>query len=387
MRHYWVKKMKRIKSDKIIVEDRLFCGYVYFEDGTITAVTGDELPYDEEYDCTGYYVSPGFIDMHTHGGAGHEFFGSAEDIVEGCNFHLSHGTTSICPTISAAPFEVMEKSVTQCRIAKADPKLKANLIGLHMEGPYLSAEQCGAQCPDFITPPIPEQYEKLVNDAADVLARWTYAPENDEHGCFGKYLTEHGILTSAGHTNADGEDMRNALEAGCRLITHLYSCTSSITRHQGFRKLGVIESAYLNDDMYVEIIADGRHLPIDLIRLILKIKGSDRVILCTDSLALAGTDIKEGITLNVEFIIEDGVCKLKDRSAFAGSIATADKLVRVMVKDVGISVAEAVKMITKVPAELLGLNKGTLREGKDADIIVFDDCIRVQKKFVMGNAI
>lgn len=377
--------MKRIKSKKIIIGDHLFDGYVYFEKSRITAVTQEELPYDVEYDQTDDYVSPGFIDMHTHGGAGHEMFGSAKDVVEGCNFHLAHGTTSICPTISAAPFEVMQKSVKEAGKAKANETLKNNLIGLHMEGPYLSAEQCGAQCPDFITPPIPEQYEKLIDEAGDIIARWTYAPENDKNGKFCKFLTEHAIIASAGHTNATYDDMVTAMKNGCNLITHLYSCTSTITRHQGFRKLGVIESAYLADDMYVEIIADGRHLPPELIRLILKIKGTDKISLCTDSLALAGTDIKEGSTLNTEFIIEDGVCKLKDRSAFAGSIATADVLVRVMVKEVGISVAEAVKMITKVPAELLHLNKGILETGRDADIAVFDDNIQLQRVFVMGD--
>lgn len=379
--------MIRLKSDKIITEDGLFCGYVYIDGELITAVTKEELPFDDEYDFTGDYVSPGFIDIHTHGGAGHEFFGSAKDIVMGCNFHLAHGTTSICPTISAAPFEVMEKSVVEARIARSDPELKANLIGLHMEGPYLSAEQCGGQCPDFITPPVPEQYEKLVDENLDVLARWTYAPENDADGRFCKYLTDRGILVSAGHTNATGEDMKAAMEMGCKLITHLYSCTSTITRDHGFRKLGVIESAYLNDDMYVEIIADGRHLPGDLIRLILKIKGTDRVILCTDSLALAGTDVTEGVTLGTEFIIEDGVCKLKDRSAFAGSIATADLLVRTLVKEVGASVEESVKMLTKVPAQLLGLNKGILKKGLDADIIVFDGDINIKKIIVMGKTV
>lgn len=376
---------KRIKSNKIIVGNSLFNGYVYFENDQITAVTREELPYDAEYDMTDYYVSPGFIDMHTHGGAGHEMFGSADDVVEACNFHLQHGTTSICPTISAAPFEVMEKSVTEVKKAKVDSRLKSNLIGLHMEGPYLSVEQCGAQCTDFITPPMPEQYEKLVEQAGDVIARWTYAPENDKDGSFSKFLTDHNIVVSAGHTNAVYDDMLTAVQNGCKLITHLYSCTSTITRHQGFRKLGVIESAYLMDDMYVEIIADGRHLPPELIRLILKIKGTDKVALCTDSLALAGTGIKEGVTLNTEFIIEDGVCKLKDRSAFAGSIATADMLVRVMVREVGISVEESVKMITKVPAEILKLNKGSLAAGRDADIVVFDDDIQIKKIFVAGQ--
>lgn len=377
---------KRIKSNKIIVGENLFSGYVYWEDGIITAVTKEEMTYDMEYDCMDYYVAPGFIDMHTHGGNGHEFFGSVEDIVQGCNFHLKHGTTSICPTISAAPFEVMERSVMEVKKAMINPDLRANIIGLHMEGPYLSAEQCGAQCPDFITPPIPEQYEKLIREAGDVIARWTYAPENDTNGAFCKFLTEHGIVASAGHTNAKYEDMQTAVTNGCRLVTHLYSCTSTITREFGFRKLGVIESVYLSDNMYAEIIADGRHLPPELIRLILKIKGTERVVLCTDSLALAGTWVTEGITLNVPFIIEDGVCKLKDRSAFAGSIATTDALIRVMTKEVGIDMEVAVKMLTKVPAEILGLtNKGALAIGMDADIVVFDDDVNMQEVFVLGK--
>lgn len=379
--------MKRIKSDRIITGDKLFSGYVYIEDGRISAVTDQDIPCEEEYDRTGFYVSPGFIDMHTHGGNGHEFFGTAEDLIKGCNFHLKHGTTSICPTISAAPFEVMQKSVIQARIAKSDPELKANLIGLHMEGPYLSVEQCGAQCTDFITPPIPEQYETLVGEAADVIARWTYAPENDADGHFCRYLTKHGIVASAGHTNAVYEDMQRAEQNGCHLVTHLYSCTSTITRHQGFRKLGVIESAYLSDDMYVEIIADGKHLPPELIRMILKIKGSDKVALCTDSLSLVGTGITNGVTLNTEFIIEDEVCKLVDRSAFAGSIATADRLIRVLVTEVGVSVPEAVRMLTEVPAKILGLSKGILQPGRDADIVVFDEEIQIQDIFVMGKEI
>ena len=377
---------KRIKSNKIIAGERLIVGYVYFEDGRITAVTDKELPYDVEYDRTDCYVAPGFIDTHTHGGGGCEFIGSARDLVQGCNFHLIHGTTSICPTISAAPFEIMEKSVTEVRKAMADPALKANILGLHMEGPYLSAEQCGAQCPDFITVPIRTQYEKLIKEAGDVIARWTYAPENDTDGAFCKFLTDHGIVASAGHTNAKYDSMQLAAESGCKLVTHLYSCTSTVTREFGFRKLGVIESVYLNDDLYAEIIADGRHLPPELIRLILKIKGTDRVVMCTDSLALAGTNVTEGITLNVPYIIEDGVCKLRDRSAFAGSIATADVLVRVMTQEVGISMIHAVKMLTRIPAEILGLRKkGTLALGMDADIVVFDENVVMRDVFVMGK--
>ena len=380
--------MKRIKSDKIILEDRILNGYVYFEDGIITDVTTEERPADEVFDMTGYYVSPGFIDIHTHGGGGYRFEGSTEEIVSGCNFHLRHGTTSICPTVSAAPFASMAESARHIRAAMADPRVKGTILGVHMEGPYLSAKQAGAQCPTHITPPMEEDYLPFIRENADVIARWTYAPENDTDQIFAKTLQEYGIVASAGHTDAIYGDMLRAYENGCSLVTHLYSCTSTITRDHGFRRLGVIETAYLMEDLFVEIICDGKHLPPELIRLIYKIKGADRIALVTDSLALAGTEQTHGFMQDTEFVIEDGVCKLMDRSAFAGSIATADRLVRVAVKEAGISLPDAVKMMTLTPAQIMGLtNKGRLAVGMDADIAVFDEDIRIQAVFAKGEMI
>lgn len=379
--------MKRIKSNKIILENEIVCGYVYFEDGKITEVSNRELEFDKEYDFTDKYVSPGFIDIHTHGANGGDFIKEEDDIINGCNFHLKHGTTSICPTLSAAPFSVMSKAVETISLAMKNENLKSNIIGAHLEGPYLSKEQCGAQSTDFITPPVKEDYESLVSNFSDAIARWTYAPENDEGGEFCKYLKNNNIVASAGHTNAKYDDMCIAMENGCNLITHLYSCTSTITRKQGFRSLGVIETAMLHDDMYVEIIADGKHLPPELIKLVLKVKGTDKVALVTDSLAIAGTDIKHGFMVDTEFIVEDGICKLADRSAFAGSVATADMLIRVMINEAGVSLTDAVKMMTKVPAEIMHLNKGSLDSGKDADIIVFDENINVSCAFVMGKEV
>ena len=379
--------MNRIKSDKIIAGGALLDGYVYYEGGKIVCVTKDELPFEEEYDASGLYVSAGFIDLHTHGGGGNAFECSAEEIVQGCNFHLAHGTTTICPTISAAPFASMAKSVENVRAAMQDSRVRGTILGAHMEGPYLSAKQAGAQCPDFITPPIEEDYLPLIEKHGDVIARWSYAPEHDEGGKFAKALTEHGILASAGHTDAIYSDMLLALQNGCKLVTHLYSCTSTITRDHGFRRLGVIETAYLMDEIYAEIICDGKHLPPELIRLIYKIKGSDRLILVTDSLSLAGTNQTRARMQNTDFIIEDGVCKLLDRSAFAGSIATSDRLVRVAVKEAGIPITEAVKMLTENPARIMGLeSKGELAAGKDADIVIFDEDITVKQVFAKGIA-
>lgn len=371
----------RIKSDKIIVGETLFDGYVYAMNGKILEISTQDKPADICYDCTGRYVSAGFIDMHTHGAGGYAFMNSSvEDVIKGCDYHLAHGTTSIVPTISAGEFETMKQAVVN--IHKAKGKTKGNILGTHLEGPYLSPKQAGAQCPAFITAPKKEDYESLIKEYGESITRWTYAPENDENGEFCKYLTARNIVASAGHTDAKYQDMAVAIENGCNLITHLYSCTSTVTRDHGFRSLGVIESAYLRDELYVEIIADGKHLPPDLIKMIIKIKGTNKVALITDSLEIAGTDIQEGVMSGTEFIVEDGVCKLKDRSAFAGSVATADCLIRTLVNDCGFSIPTAVKMLTKVPAKILGLNKGEISIGKDSDIIVFNEKICVERVFI-----
>ena len=378
--------MIKIKSDKIIIGESLFDGYMYALNGKIVEISKEDKPADSCYDFTGKYLSAGFIDMHTHGAGGHPFInGTVEDVIEGCNYHLAHGTTTILPTISAGEFPTMKDAVVKIDVAKKSGKAKGNILGAHLEGPYLSAKQAGAQCPAFITPPKKEDYEGLIEAYGDAIVRWTYAPEMDADGAFCRYLVAHGVLASAGHTDAKYEDMSRAIEDGCNLITHLYSCTSTVTRSFGFRSLGVIESAFLRDELYVEIIADGKHLPPELIQMIIKIKGTDKVALITDSLEIAGTDIREGVMSGTEFIVEDGVCKLKDRSAFAGSVATADRLIKTLVCDCGFSVPTAVKMLTTVPAKILKLNKGFLGVGYDADFAVFDADFMVTDVFVGGE--
>lgn len=380
--------MIKIKSDKIIVNEDLFDGFLYIDGDKISKVTKEDLQADKFYDYTGYYVSPGFIETHSHGTGGYAYtYATADDIINACNFHAKFGVTSICPTSSAAPFPVMKEMVENVSIAKKSGKVKPNLIGAHLEGPYFSRKQAGAQCPTHITPPVKKDYESLISEYGDCISRWSYAPELDVGGEFCKYLTSHNIIASAGHTDATYEDMKVAIENGCNLVTHLYSCTSTVTRDKGFRILGVIESAFLRDELSVELICDGKHLPPDLIKMILKIKGTDKVILTTDSSYVAGSDIKEGNLTGTPFIVEDGVCKLLDRSAFAASCATANVLIRTLSRDCGVSIPTAVKMLTKNPAKLLSLNKGVLESGKDADVIVFDDDINVSKVFVLGKAI
>lgn len=357
---------------------------VYFGGGQILAVTEQELPHDAVLDAGGQYVSPGFIDMHTHGALGFDFCSaSPREIALAADYHLAHGTTALLPTVTASSPEVTRCALDAIRQAMQEGKTRAHLCGAHLEGPYFSLRQAGAQDPACITAPLREDYTALCAAYPEVIRRWSYAPERDAGGEFCRYIAARGILPSAGHTDAVYEDMAAAREAGCRLITHLYSCTSTVTRDHGFRRLGVIECAYLWDDVDVEIIADGCHLPLELIRLIVKLKGVSRVSLVTDSLRVTGTEAQTSSVGSTACIIEDGVCKLPDRSAFAGSIATADRLVRVCVQ-AGIPLADAVRMASENPARLLGRNAGRLTPGADADILFFDDDIRVSRVIVSG---
>lgn len=379
--------MKGIKSTRLVTPQGIRPGCVYWKAGKIQAITEQPMENVPLLDVGDSWITPGFIDLHTHGGGGWGFDGTVEDIVAACNFHLSHGTTCIYPTLSSAPITEMGNSVERIRKAMEDPGLLPTVPGAHLEGPYFSLAQMGAQKPKFITPPIREDYSLLLEKGRGVIARWDYAPENDRDQAFAKALRDHGVLAGAAHTDALYSDMRAAMDEGLRLVTHLYSCTSTVTREHGFRRLGVIETAWLEDDLYVEAIADGKHLPAELLKMIWKLKGSHRVALVTDSLLCAGVDA-EGMVEGTGFLIEDGVCKMPDRSAFQGSIATTDRLLRVAVQEAGIPMEDAVRMLTQTPANVMGLTtKGFLAEGYDADLLVLDEQLFLRKILVMGKEV
>ena len=274
--------------------------------------------------------------------------------------------------MTSSNFERTYKALENVEAAMNDAR-GACIAGVHLEGPYLSPTQSGAQDKSLITPPVKGDYEKIVDRFGHIIKRWDYAPERDEGGEFAAYLHAHGILPSAGHTDAIYDDMKLARKNGCRLITHFYSCTSTITRDKGFRRLGVLECGYLWDDMYIEIIADGKHLPPELLQLIFKLKPRDKIVLVSDSLKVTGENALTSSVGTTPCIIEDGVCKLLDRSAFAGSIATADRLLRVVTREGGLALSDAVRMGATNPATLMELNKGALAEGLDADILITDE--------------
>ncbi len=375
----------RIKSKQIITPKGFFDGYLYIDPPFILDITDKELPFDKQIDATEEIVSPGLIDMHIHGGLGFDFSQCDKNqVAEIIDFHLSHGTTGIYPTILSVDNKTLCRALDNIRYCKENGLCKGKILGVHLEGPYFSPSQSGAQAPDVISPPKKEQYEMILRDYGDLVKRWSYAPELDENAAFARYLKAHNVVAAIGHSDAVYDDCISAYNAGCKLVTHLYSCTSTITRKNGFRRLGVIETAYLLDDMAVEIIADGKHLPPELIRLIYKIKGDNAICLVTDAISAAGDSNKNPIVSGMKCVVEDGVAKLPDRTAFAGSIATADVLLKTCVKDAGIPLLSAVKMMTETPANVMGIDAGVLKKGAVADIVIFNNDITVQKVFASG---
>ena len=384
----------KIKNGKIISPDGVIEGYsLYFEDGKITDTTAENLPFDCEIDADGDFVSAGFIDVHLHGGGGYDFMdGGVEAIVNAANFHLKTGTTSLMPTSLSSSTEVLIDFLKDLKTAKESKELKGTILGAHLEGPYFSKSQAGAQNPEYIIPPKKSDYEMILKDYSDIICRWSFAPELERTKEFCETLVKYGVYPSVAHSDATFEDVKKVYDSGCKTVTHLYSGMSTITRHDGYRKLGVIESAYLEDDMYVEIIADGKHLPRELLQMIVKCKPQDKICLVTDAMRAAGTNVSESFLgkkgEEMPCIIDDDVAKLPDKTSFAGSIATADRLVRTMVNEAGLTVETAVSMMTSVPAKTFNIKgKGELKKGFDADIIIFDNNIKIKKVISGGKEI
>ncbi len=378
----------RIVTDRVETDKAL-----YIRDGKILDITAEGIEADATIDAGGAYVSPGFVDIHTHGAGGTDFMdGTTEDVRVALRMHANHGTTAIMPTATTANPTSFRQSIENIGVVmQEEDKSMPQVLGAHLEGPYFSLEQCGAQAPEYITDPIPEEYNELLANYKGIIARWSFAPERNGAVKFCETLIKNGVVPSVAHTNATYDEILSVYEAGCRLMTHFYSGMSTLTRKDGFRVLGAVETGYLLDDMFVETIADGKHLPPELLRLIYKVKTSGYICMVTDSMRGAGVEgIREmilgPIADNRIAIIEDGVAKMPDRTCFAGSIATTDRLVRVMYKEAGVSIAEAVKMMTETPAKAVGAkNIGVLRAGYDADIVLFNDNIEIQKVFLKGK--
>lgn len=385
----------KIYNGNLITPHRIIRnGSLLITDGIITEVSEQNLDVVDalELDADGQYISPGFIDLHVHGGGDFDFMdGTEEAFLRIAEIHAQYGTTSMVPTTLTSEKSDLLKTLDIYEQANKNNKKGATFLGVHLEGPYFALSQCGAQDPKYIRDPNPVEYEAILAYSSSIT-RWSAAPELKGAIAFGRRLRQKGILAAVAHTDAIYEEVLEAYENGYSLATHLYSAMSGVTRKNAFRYAGTIEAAYLLD-MDVEIIADGIHLPAPLLKLVYKIKGANKTALITDAMRAAGMPEGDSVlgplNTGLKVIVENGVAKLPDRSSFAGSVATFDRLVRNMVRMADVSLLDAVKMASATPARIMGIDnkKGSLTKGKDADILIFDKDITIQTTIINGNIV
>lgn len=382
------------KNARVIMATGIYEGEVLTTGGRIAEVAlGGHVrgSADKTIDVEGNYLSPGFIETHSHGAGGYDFMdGDADSIYRACEAHGKHGTTSILPTTITSTRESLLGFVDLFNTLDLEREHCPNILGLHLEGPYFAMSQKGAQDPKYLRNPEPEEYLEVLR-RTNRIKRWSFAVELPGSSEFLAVLREHGVVSSLAHSDATCEEVFRAYENGITALTHFYSCMATVRRVNAFRVAGAIEAGYLLDDLFVEVIADGCHLPKELLQLIYKIKGPERICLVTDSMRAAGMPDGEYIlgdkAAGMRCVKEDGVAKLPDRSAFAGSVATSDRLVRAFRKLTGAPLHEVVKMASYTPARMLGIQgqKGSVGIGMDADLIVFDEDIQVSAVMVGGE--
>lgn len=357
-------------------------GSVIIRGGVIEEITSApvDIACSKVYDAEGLYVVPGGIDIHIHGGGGREFIEATEDSFRTVmTSHAMYGATSFLTTLPACPYDTIRKAVAICEKLMKEPD--SPVLGLHLEGPYLNPRKAGAIIPEYILTPKEEDYAPLL-ESTDVIKRWDFAPELTGAMEFSRCLGRQGVLSSLAHTEADYPVVREAFENGCTHATHFYNAMTGVHNVREYKHEGTIESVYLMPEMTVEVIADGKHVPPAILRLIYQIKGADNIALVSD--ALGPSAGAEGGIFDPRVEIHDGVCKLKDHSALAGSIATMDVMIRAIV-NAGIPFEDAIRMSAGTPAKIIGVydRKGSLEKGKDADIVIYDKDIQV--KFVMSR--
>ena len=362
-------------------------GSVIISDNKILEVSNCDLAVvgAKIVDARGMYIVPGGVEIHVHGGGGRDFMEGTEDAFRtAVDAHMQHGTTSIFPTLSSSSIPMIKAAAatTEKLMAEKD----SPILGLHLEGHYFNMKMAGGQIPEYIKNPDPNEYIPLLEET-NCIKRWDASPELPGALQFGKYVSNKGILVSVAHTQAEFEDIRAGFEVGYTHATHFYNAMPGFHKKNEYKYEGTVESIYLMDDMTVEAIADGIHVPPTILRLIYKVKGVEKTALITDALACAASDSK--VAFDPRVIIEDGVCKLADRSALAGSVATMDRLIQTMTFKAEVPLFDVCRMISETPAKIMGVydRKGSLERGKDADILLLDNDLNVKAVWAMGKLV
>jgi N-acetylglucosamine-6-phosphate deacetylase len=339
-------------------------------------------------DVEGRMIAPGMIDLHTHGAMGYTFNEPGITAFQTItNEYLKQGVTALLATLATASIQELISALDFCRDWMASAHSGAQILGVHLEGPYFNPEQRGAQDPNNLRTPDDGSLDALLA-YQDVIRIMSFAPELPGAFELTRRLSTMGIIPAAGHSSAIDEDINTAIDLGLRHVIHLWSGQSTTRREGPWRKPGLLETALASDQLTGEIIADNKHLPPTLLKLAYKCFGPDRLCVVSDSTSGAGlADGDHFVMGNMEYYVKDGVGMMLDDSAFAGSVIMLNAMVSNLVSTVGVPLVDAFRMVSLTPATILGIEeqKGSLEIGKDADIAILANDFSVWRTMMKGQ--
>ena len=373
------------KNGKVILENRILeNGHVMVENGMITAVSPGETnaAADRTVDAKGNYISPGFIDTHVHGAAGYDVMDADLDgLLAIAKAHRKHGCTAFLPTTLTSEKSNIKAAVRTVHGAMQldlNPHEYAKILGVHLEGPCFSMKFKGAQNPKFLSNPSVELFNSLGQNLG-IVKRISMAPELPGAYETAAHFSACGVNISIAHSDANFACVKESVNHGFSHVTHIYNGMSYVNSPDYYCQTGVVEAGLLLEELTCEVIADGKHMPVEILQLLYKCKGPDRLLLTTDS--TRPTLMPEGNYElgGLDVLVTDGVAMLADRTSFAGSVATCDRLVRFAYKKCGFPLHEAVKMASLNHARIIGMDAeiGSLEVGKQGDVIIFDEDVQI----------
>ena len=381
-----------IKNARVVTPNEILEGYdVLVENGIIQAIQ-KEITAPDCVDASGLYLTPGFVDIHTHGGYGADFMDATDEAFSAAlGFHRDNGTTSVVVTSCTAPKESILSFLRFTKeYLRSDAPERHLVAGAHLEGPYLSVRNRGAQKLEQLAVPEKDDYSYMT-DYADVIKTVTISPELPGAVEMTQALTQAGILVAGGHDDGIYPEFLPTIDAGMSHLTHAWCAMSEIRFKDEKRNVGLREYGLVDDRLTLEMIADNRHIPPALAHLIIKSKGADRVCVVSDSLRCAGQPKDDriyrlGADADAQLVkIGDGVAITADGERFAGSITSVRAMVKNLI-DAGINPVDAVKMGSLTPARIIGEENsvGSIEIGKRANLCLLDEDFQLIKVFVDG---
>ena len=378
-------------NGRVVLPDQMVEGKAVVVDGAaITGIVdvGELGNMIEQVDVNGRLITPGLIDIHTHGALGHTFNEPTDKAFGTITAENGRrGVTSLLATPATAPIPDLVACLEFTRQWMATEHDGAQVLGVHLEGPYFNVAQAGAQDPANVRNPDDGTVDQLLAHH-DVIRQISYAPELPGAVELTRRLVELGIVAAAGHSSAKEDEVAATINAGLSHIIHIWSAQSTTVREGPWRKPGLLEVSLAYDNLTVEMITDNKHLPPTLMKLAYKCIGPDRLCIISD--ATSGAGLPEGSRFRMgemEYEVHDGVGMMFDRSGFAGSSTLLNEMVPILTKHVGVPLPEAVRMASLTPARVIGMaeRKGSLATGKDADIAIFNDDFTAWKVLINGR--